>query len=754
LLAGVAASALIGVAGAQAQTSAAAPIQTAAAAGQDAGAGQAAGIAEIVVTARRREENLQKVPISITAFSQETLEANRVETATDLQFLVPSLNVSGIFTRNEEFFTLRGMGETGTNISSAPGGGPAVVAYFAEAPMIAAGGSRFYYDLSSVQVLKGPQGTLFGRNTTGGAILFEPQRPTDTFGGYAQLTFGDYGDIESEGALNVPIVPDKLLARIAFQQTSRDGYTEDVGPFYPGKRYDNEDSVSGRFSLLWTPSDRVSNYFVAYGQHSTDNGPGISVLGVNPASEAALLFPVLLTDAAQQQARGPRRVSLDTDSYDLLESYGVNDQLTVHLSDKLQVKDIISWAVGEGKDASDRDGMPAPLLDAIGPSPGLWHPYDTLFTNELQFQGKSLADRLQWQAGFYYEDNSASKTSYNQIEFFNLANNFLPEANLHATSDALYGQGTYSITPKLNFTLGYRYTWDHLTSLAGIGTSFGGPPVFTLGGAASHSGWSGTIGLDYQLTPDQLLYVTSRRGYKSGGFNLLATGPDSPYFSYQPENDVDVEGGWKASGTLGSAAWLLDTDVFYTWYNNAQVAVSEVIDGQASGVTTNAAAARIYGFEFQGTLKPGDGLDLTLGYSFNQGRYTRYFSPLSGDLSGTPISGMSKNKLNVTAAYHLPLDPSLGALIPSVTYTIQSRYFAAATLGDPFAFIPGYSLLNARIDWKHIMGSRFDAGVFVTNALNKTYQTSVIPLYTSAYGFSAATYGPPRMFGAQLRYAF
>lgn len=380
LLAGATASLLAGPAGAQTV-----PAQ------DTGGPAKAETIETVVVTARRREEDLQRVPVAITAFSQAALDQQRIQNATDLQYLVPSLSVTGVFNRNQEFFTLRGQGETGTNVSSAPGGGPAVVTYFAEVPLASGGGARLFYDLSSLQVLKGPQGTLFGRNTTGGAVLVEPKRPTNDFGGYADVTFGDYGDLEQSGAINVPIVDDELAVRFAFQRIQQDGYTTDVGPFFPGRKYDDENSFSGRLGVEWTPNDWLQNYLVAYYERSADHGPGQSVLGVNPASAAAGFDPLLLTDLANQQARGPRYTSLSTFQYDLLKDERVQDTLTVRLADNIHVKNIVSYTQSFSRDASDRDGTPEQLLDAIGSAPYRWHSDVQDFTEELQVQERHSA---------------------------------------------------------------------------------------------------------------------------------------------------------------------------------------------------------------------------------------------------------------------------------------------------------------------------------------------------------------------------
>src|SRR6266403_1286887 len=174
--------------------------------------------------------------MAISAFDQDTLQRQGVSTLTDLQQLVPSAYVTSYaHGSSQQFFTLRGQGETGQNTGGGAGGGPAVVGYFSEVPTQMSG-PGLYYDLESVQVLNGPQGTLFGRNTTGGAILFEPRRPTDKFEGWLEGDFGERANVELKGAINVPIIDDKLMVRVAFDRHTQDGYTKNI---LNGKDLDN-----------------------------------------------------------------------------------------------------------------------------------------------------------------------------------------------------------------------------------------------------------------------------------------------------------------------------------------------------------------------------------------------------------------------------------------------------------------------------------------------------------------------------------
>ena len=210
---------------------------------------------EIIVTARRREEPAQKVPVAITALSAEMLQERRIAGGQDLQGQVPSLSVSaGGQSRDVETIAIRGQG---TNYTAAP----AVVTYLAEVPLVAGrvatlqGPPGQFLDLANIQVLRGPQGTLFGRNSTGGAVLLEPARPTDTFEGYVQMQAGNYRDREVEGVVNVPL-SDTLKVRMAGRFVDRNGFTRDV---LTGTDYDNRHYYTGRVGMTWTPTDPLEN---------------------------------------------------------------------------------------------------------------------------------------------------------------------------------------------------------------------------------------------------------------------------------------------------------------------------------------------------------------------------------------------------------------------------------------------------------------------------------------------------------------
>ena len=243
---------------------------------------QQMAIEEVVVTARRRPEDLEKVPVAVTALSGDTIRSQEIKTAIDLQNFAPSLSVSAnLGSRDNDVYTIRGQ--------SQPFGGadPGVQTYFAEVPFNSSGPGT-YYDMANIQVLNGPQGTLFGRNTTGGAVLFEPQRPSDQFGGYIDTQLGDYGLREFDGAINVPIIGDKLMVRAAFDVENRDGFTQDTVITGLGLPYneeqDNVNYQAFRVGVTWRPFSHFENYAVFDYLHDSDNGTGAVLTGISPST--------------------------------------------------------------------------------------------------------------------------------------------------------------------------------------------------------------------------------------------------------------------------------------------------------------------------------------------------------------------------------------------------------------------------------------------------------------------------------------
>src|SRR5690606_13125712 len=219
---------------------------------------------EVQVTARREAENIQSVPVSVVAFGEESLRQKNISTAEDIQTITPGVFLSGSGGRQNTVYSIRGQSKALSGPSSA-----AVIPYFSEVPEINFGSAVTEYDLASVQILKGPQGTLFGRNTLGGAVLYTANVPTYEFGGDVTVGVGNYSNREFKGAVNVPLIDNKLAIRISGMVQKSDGRAKDVGT---GQDVENIDTKAARISVLWEPFENVSNLLIADTYQADDNG--------------------------------------------------------------------------------------------------------------------------------------------------------------------------------------------------------------------------------------------------------------------------------------------------------------------------------------------------------------------------------------------------------------------------------------------------------------------------------------------------
>jgi len=770
-------SAILGCAATLALTGFSAAVPMNAARAQDA-ASTGSGLEEIVVTARRREEKLQSVPITITAFTAADLIEKNITSAQDLTVYVPSL----IMNNNAGFgrgYSLRGQ-------TASLGAGPAVVAYFAEVPLVngqtgsgtfqGGTGPGLFYDLANVQVLNGPQGTLFGRNTTGGAVLFTPQKPTNEFEGYGQFTVGSYNWHELEAAVNVPIVSDKVLLRLSGDVSMRDGYTTDVGKFFPGKDYDNRNFWAFRGSLVLRPTDDFENYTIFSSLYRDENGPGSSITAVNPASEIVAAYGAATVNAylAQQLARGPRETELNSPQIDKEWDYSVIDVARLDLNEAFSIKNIAAYQVDKNSaNLTDFDGTPFVVQDLYAPKHEPWAAASQQYSEELQFNGKALDDTLTFTVGGYLEYSSpTNKPEFDVAEptpigggaFENIF--VVAQSGSTQRSQAAYGQAVYDLSglwdglEGLKLTGGYRYTWDYRSDFSNIylptfgnlcAEKAGFVPDCTLASSGHFHAPTWTAGLDYQVLPQTLLYVKGSRGYKSGGFNL-ATPAQSAFSQFKPEYVTDVEIGVKSDWELMGVKARTDLSAYHDDYSNIQRSVTELINGISAPVTENAATATIQGIEFQGSVVPVQGTEISLTYSLTDAKYDNFVDPLAGNMSDLEFPFVPKNKFSGTVRQTLPIPAELGDLSLSATYSVQSHVRGDSTF-SPTGIIEGYGLLNLRADWKNVYGMPLDVSMFVTNATDEVYVTKNFGLY-DVFGIQDVEYGEPRMIGAQIRYHF
>jgi iron complex outermembrane receptor protein len=677
----------------------------------------------VIVTARRRSEDVQKVPAEVTAISGTDLRNFDTKSAIDLQTLAPSLSVSAsLGSRDSDVFSIRGQ--------SQPFGGadPGVQTYFAEVPFGGSGPGN-EYDMANVQILNGPQGTLFGRNTTGGAVLFEPNKPTDEYGGYLDSRLGDYDLRELEGAVNIPVVGDMLDVRIAGDWQRRDGFTQDLST---GQSLDNVAYNAYRIGVMFRPFAHFENYTVFNYLHDQTNGTGAVLTGVNIATidklaasqgvecavniETCFFEDEMLAALKQQQAMGPRYTTSSIAPGFERDTWDIVDQAKYDINENLHIRNIFGFVSDKQRPSFDVDGSFLPLLDI--PNSRAWESNNLQVTEELQVLGNTSDDSFNWIFGLYHELDHPG--GYSEVEretlggagaggggpFSGFSSTEYDVLSNGGTSNAVYGSATYDASSwvhGLSFTAGGRYTWDHkdANTLTCILPEMGPACPFPIPNAfpynflapphqsANFHAPSWTIDANYQVTDDSMLYATYRRGYKSGGFNS-GSGTASQFSEFEPEYLTDVELGTKNNWTFFGVPGRTNLDAYYGWYDDVQKNDTIGVDNppappQFVALTFNAARANIKGVEFQTTIVPDDNFEVNLFYSYTDATYSKFMLPAEivnnvplgfENLAGTPFSDTPQNKLGIQPRLHIPVDPALGSpFVGATVYWQSSEWF-------------------------------------------------------------------------------
>ena len=455
---------------------------------------------DIVVTARRTEERLQDVPISITVYNQQQLANRNIVIAADLATYTPSLSLNQRFGPEKSSFAIRGFNQ---EISTAP----TVGVYFADVVGLRANGATTsgntvsagsFMDLQNLQVLKGPQGTLFGRNTTGGAVLLVPRKPTDQLEGYVEGSLGNYDQKRLQGALNIPLA-DTFRVRLAVDRNSRDGYLRNHSGIGPDS-YNNVDYLAARLSVVADLTPDLENYAIFQYNHSFSRGQANRIIACDPAVNFANFARAVgqLAGCAQlnrQTARGDSLLDVDVNALDPkldIQEWRVINTTTWKASDTLTVKNIASY--GEFRENAkftlwgDNFVVPAGVpnygaaagrpfqLTFFQPANGQDTTSQSTFTEELQLQGETADKRLTWVLGGYLEMsrpigwNSSISSAFldcSSPASLNCGNPLSGVGGFTAMrtqysfdNNGVFAQGSFKATERLTLTAGLRYTFD------------------------------------------------------------------------------------------------------------------------------------------------------------------------------------------------------------------------------------------------------------------------------------------------------
>ncbi len=576
---------------------------------------------EIIVTARRLEENLQDVPISITVYNQQQLADRNIVNSADLAAYTPSLSMNSKFGPEKASFAIRGFSQDLNTL-------PTVGVYFADvvAPRLSSNitsgngaGVGDMFDLQNVQVLKGPQGTLFGRNTTGGAILLVPQKPTDRLEGYVEGSVGSHDMLRGQAVLNVPL-SDTFLVRMGVDRYTRDGYVNNRSGIGP-KDFNDVNYIAARLSILAKLTPDLENYTIFKYGHSKTNGSlgKYAACYTGPKSFTQSLFgPANCAQLYKEAAAGfgyhDVQNTLD-DPFVRSTTWQAINTTTWTASDTLTIKNIASY--GEAKESYafnlEGDFVPTPFVTTYPGPNGEQQGNQWSFTEELQFQGNTSDGRLTWQAGGYMERSSPNRNQTQYTAVFmqctdvyafmchpstpNIGSVSIAHNNYSYRDYALYGQATYKLTEQLSVTGGIRYTWDKVVEDADniqviVNPNGTGPLLYRCSRAARRPGagaellYNGECGigrtfstksqeptwlidLDYKATEDILIYAKWTRGYRGGGVN------EANQFTevWKPEFVDDYELGIKTSWQGGDVRGTFNLNGFWNEFKDQQVSV-------------------------------------------------------------------------------------------------------------------------------------------------------------------------------------
>ena len=706
-----------------------------------------AQLEEIIVSARRVEENLQTVPIAITAISAKTIEAQGFHSVNDIAKSIPGLGIVGNRGETRVIF-IRGV--------------PGVVGYWADAPAPLTS-IALYFDQANVQALKGPQGTLFGISTNGGAILYKPQMPTNKLEGFAEVTLGDYDKVAGQAVINVPIIDDKVLLRFGALKNRTGGYIFDQTQ---QRKVADENYWIGRAALTLKPFDGFQNdtVFNIYKFHGV---PGVNPLteirtGVTTPASTAFGLPALLALQALQDSLGRYTVPgspWHTGAMSWEKQLNIVNTTTLELNDQLTLKNIAgTWR----QNAFSRvgSGYALPLGGGVTP-PGTASGPTYQYSEEFQVLGN--LGQLSFVAGAFY--SRQDKLNARPVYSVSLGTTSGSVTKPSARTTAIFGQGTYDLSDwvdGLKFTAGYRYTWDtralslqRLTAAGVFSSNFQRTAKFK---APSY-----TFSATYQVTPDTMVFLTNAKGYTSGGFNSAA--PEGGAV-FQPESLNNLEGGVKTEWMLGDVQARTNVSAYYGWYNDVQVLDTRRFDVPGGGsisanLTTNAGKARINGLEADFTVIPDPALELSGSAGYMHAKFTKYLRVLADgtvqDRKHLPFVDMPKWKFALNGTYHLPVGKEIGDVSVTANYTWQDSVFRNSEIGfetAPQVQNTPIGVLNMQVDIKNVAGhDGLDVQFYVTNLTKEIEDTR------GGFGWPTTGYyqkwpADPRMYGVKVRYSF
>lgn len=751
----------------------------------------ASTLEEVVVTARKRAESLQETPIAVTAFSADELEAASVNNLMDLGAYAPNVSMAtgqnGSGGANNGQIYIRGVGQSDFLFTTDPGVGVYIDGVYHPRTL---GSVLDIMDLEQVEVLRGPQGTLFGKNTIGGALNITSAKPSGEREGNLEATFGKFDRADFRGSINFPI-NDQWAGRAALSYKSRDGYGE-RRDFFTGNKLDetgDEEQFGGRLALRWTPSDALTADFSFDYSHWDQGSVPEQLIQFDDAGEFGGV-PTILWNAlvgipsglpmSSAFVSGDPDVSFGTGpNVSDLEAWGIHGTFEWDVNWAV-VKTILAYREMEAEFGRDGDGSPLPIVSTNNTQD------QDQFSVELQLLGTAFDDRMDWVAGFFYFDefgrdqNDVRLTSglFDALESIPVqlsgapceppffapgcpGNPINPALDLDfdifneidIASRAVFGQLTYDLTDQLSFTGGVRYTHEekeYFLEHRRINSN-----TFIVPATEVDEDWeevSVLANLQYKWNDAVMTYVTYSEGFKSGGFNGRPT-VGAEVEPYDPEFVESIEFGIKSQ-------WLDDrlranAAVFFYNYDDLQFsAVSSDPDtGTLLLVTDNVAKADVEGFELELQARPTPNLGINVAVGYTDFEISDV-EPRAGVTVDTQIPRTPEWTASASVNYTLPWQEQ-GLFDIRFDWSYEDDSFADV-VNTPSIARESYDIVNARLTWEpreDFWGGGWSFALFGTNLGDERFIVSGISALDS-FGTAEGFFNRPREWGITARKRF
>ncbi|HVH37775.1 MAG TPA: TonB-dependent receptor [Sphingomicrobium sp.] len=737
-------------------------------------------IADIVITATRRDTNLQDTPVAISAFSGGTLEEERILSFEDLAGRATSMSFTALSPLDQEF-NIRGI--TNTRLDS-PSADQSIGIFVDDVYVGRSGLFNFdMFDIDRVEVIRGPQGVLLGRNVVGGAISIFSARPRKTLGGSLNIGYGNYDEKLVRGHVTGPLHPD-ISGRVAFQYRNRDGFNRDI---LHHRDLDNIDSLQGRASFLYNRDGSDFRALVTM-DYTKDKSNGFHSVAIDgpPAGSG----PWSAARAAIAQLRGGLDIREGLPEWPQFsgefsqtpigldrEAVGFSLRLEKGLGDLATFTAVTGYRQGKASNLYSQTGI-GPTNGYVLANPALFSPI--LFTSdvgetekigqfsqEVRLVSNPVESGLEWIVGAYYQRDKVRK---NDVIIYKIPSGGFPTLNGESRwfnrstneSYAVFGQLGYRFSEMFRVVGGVRYSHDKKGGrVRGLAVENGDQyhPLDTVAatplapGYAEGTGYTANYGDKWsEVTPqvtaefkpndNMLFYATYSTGYKGGGFEDDPANPAAAASSYDPETVTNMEVGTKLD--LFDRRVRLNLAAFRMRYKDLQVTQTDA--GCLCNITDNAADAKIKGIEAEATVAVTRGLTLFGGLTLLDTKYIDFIDSVGRNNSGKFLQRTPKYQYNIGGDFTTDLGAWTNGLSIHVNYSYQAKmYWAPDNLQDESP----YGLLDGRVTLTPNDGD-VTLSVWGKNITNKLYRTNIIAFF----GDEVSRLGAPRTYGVEVGFRF